>query len=90
PVLQAKMEDMEKKGKSPFWEMQVPKTCLLLRQGFGRLIRSQSDTGMVSILDPRVHTKSYGKNVLQSLPKGVPLITEFNELERKFHLLPKS
>ncbi|TGL54017.1 helicase [Leptospira meyeri] len=90
PVLQAKMEDMEKKGKSPFWEMQVPKTCLLLRQGFGRLIRSQSDTGMVSILDPRVHTKSYGKNVLQSLPKGVPLITEFNDLERKFHLLPKS
>ncbi|TGL04263.1 helicase [Leptospira bouyouniensis] len=89
PVLQAKMEDMEKKGKSPFWEMQVPKTCLLLRQGFGRLIRSQSDTGMVSILDPRIHTKSYGKNVLQSLPKGVPLITEFNELERKFHLLPK-
>ncbi|MBM9547292.1 helicase [Leptospira sp. 201903074] len=90
PVLQAKMEDMERKGKSPFWEMQVPKTCLLLRQGFGRLIRSQSDTGMVSILDPRVHTKSYGKNVLQSLPKGVPLITEFNELERKFNLLPKS
>lgn len=89
PVLQAKMEDMEKKGKSPFWEMQVPKTCLLLRQGFGRLIRSQSDTGMVSILDPRIHTKSYGKNVLQSLPKGVPLITDFNELERKFHLLPK-
>ncbi|XDD44253.1 ATP-dependent DNA helicase [Leptospira sp. WS60.C2] len=89
PVLQAKMEDMEKKGKSPFWEMQVPKTCLLLRQGFGRLIRSGSDTGMVSILDPRIHTKSYGKNVLQSLPKGVPLITDFHELERKFHLLPK-
>lgn len=51
--------------------MQVPKTCLQLRQGFGRLIRSGTDTGMVSILDPRIHTKSYGKNVIQSLPKGV-------------------
>jgi ATP-dependent DNA helicase DinG len=89
PVLQAKMEDMERTGKSPFWEMQVPKTCLLLRQGFGRLIRSSSDTGMVSILDPRIHTKSYGKNVIQSLPKGVPLVTDFNELERKFRNLPK-
>ncbi|WP_411822658.1 ATP-dependent DNA helicase [Leptospira sp. 'Mane'] len=89
PVLQAKMEDMEKEGKSPFWEMQVPKTCLLLRQGFGRLIRSSFDTGMVSILDPRVHTKSYGKNVIQSLPKGVPVVTEFTELERKFNNLPK-
>ncbi|TGN18813.1 DEAD/DEAH box helicase [Leptospira idonii] len=89
PVLQAKMEDMEKAGKSPFWEMQVPKTCLLLRQGFGRLIRSSYDTGMVSILDPRVHTKSYGKNVISSLPKGVPVVTEFEDLERKFNNLPK-
>ncbi|WP_246047367.1 ATP-dependent DNA helicase [Leptospira ognonensis] len=89
PVLQAKMEDMEKEGKSPFWEMQVPKTCLQLRQGFGRLIRSGTDTGMVSILDPRIHTKSYGKNVIQSLPKGVPVVTEFSELERKFKNLPK-
>ncbi|MDZ4726765.1 MAG: helicase C-terminal domain-containing protein [Leptospira sp.] len=89
PVLQAKMEEMEREGKSPFWEMQVPKTCLQLRQGFGRLIRSGTDTGMVSILDPRVHTKSYGKNVIQSLPKGVPIVTEFEELERKFKNLPK-
>jgi ATP-dependent DNA helicase DinG len=89
PVLQAKMEDMEREGKSPFWEMQVPKTCLQLRQGFGRLIRSGTDTGMVSILDPRIHTKSYGKNVIQSLPKGVPFVTEFEELERKFKNLPK-
>lgn len=89
PVLQAKMEDMERSGKSPFWEMQVPKTCLQLRQGFGRLIRSSKDTGMVSILDPRIHTKSYGKNVIQSLPKGVPVVTEFDELERKFKNLPK-
>ncbi|MDF3820117.1 helicase C-terminal domain-containing protein [Leptospira sp. 96542] len=90
PVLQAKMEDMERSGKSPFWEMQVPKTCLLLRQGFGRLIRSSSDTGMVSILDPRIHTKSYGKNVIMSLPKGVPLVTDFEELRRKFDNLPRS
>ncbi len=89
PVLQAKMEDMEKEGRSPFWEMQVPKTCLQLRQGFGRLIRSGTDTGMVSILDPRIHTKSYGKNVIQSLPKGLPFVTEFEELERKFKNLPK-
>lgn len=89
PVLQAKMEDMERAGKSPFWEMQVPKTCLQLRQGFGRLIRSSKDTGVVSILDPRIHTKSYGKNVIQSLPKGVPLVTDFADLERKFRNLPK-
>ncbi|GBF49107.1 DNA helicase [Leptospira ryugenii] len=89
PVLQAKMEEMERDGKSPFWEIQVPKTCLLLRQGFGRLIRSSADSGMVAILDPRIHTKSYGKNIIQSLPKGIPLVTEFGELERKFQNLPK-
>ncbi len=89
PVLQAKMEDFEKEGRNPFWEMQIPKTCLSLRQGFGRLIRSGEDTGIVSILDPRIHTKMYGKSILKSLPANLPLITNVEDLQTKYENLPK-
>ncbi len=49
-------------------ECQVPEAIIKLRQGFGRLIRSQHDRGAVVILDPRIHTKHYGRAFVQSLP----------------------
>jgi len=89
PVLQAKMEELEKEGKNPFWELQIPRTFLTLRQGFGRLIRGSSDSGIVAILDPRIHTKSYGKQVLGALPPGIPRLQKFEELKAHYHNLPK-
>ncbi|MFW6169778.1 MAG: ATP-dependent DNA helicase [Planctomycetota bacterium] len=68
PLIQARLETIRKAGRNPFLEYQVPEAVIKLRQGFGRLIRSRSDHGMVVILDPRVRTKPYGRVFLESLP----------------------
>lgn len=68
PVVAARLEAIEERGGIPFTEYQVPQAVIKLKQGFGRLIRSQADTGMVVILDPRVLTKGYGKTFLSALP----------------------
>ena len=62
------MEEIKKKNGNPFGEMQLPQAILTLKQGFGRLIRSKTDKGVVSILDPRLQTKNYGKQILDALP----------------------
>ena len=69
PLLEARVEQIKARGGNAFMEYQVPEATIKLRQGFGRLIRTQTDTGQVVILDPRVHTKRYGKIFLDSLPK---------------------
>jgi ATP-dependent DNA helicase DinG len=68
PVEQARHELMEAKGKNPFTEYSLPQAALKLRQGFGRLIRTQTDRGAVLILDPRISQKWYGRIFLRSLP----------------------
>lgn len=68
PLLEARVERIKERGGNPFMEYQVPEAAIKLRQGFGRLIRSQSDTGQVVILDPRIKTKRYGRIFLDSLP----------------------
>ena len=69
PLLEARLEAIRERGGNPFVEYQVPETAIKLKQGFGRLIRSARDTGMVVILDPRVRTKPYGRVLLESLPE---------------------
>lgn len=68
PLLEARLEAIRKRGGNPFVEYQVPEAVLKLKQGFGRLIRSRDDTGIVAILDPRVLSKPYGRTFLGSLP----------------------
>lgn len=68
PTTEARIELIRKRGGDAFNEFQLPEAILKFRQGFGRLIRSQTDTGMVVILDPRVRTKPYGRRFLESLP----------------------
>ena len=68
PVVQARMKAIEEAGGKPFNEYQVPNAVLTLKQGFGRLIRSLEDRGVLVLLDPRVRRQRYGQTFLQSLP----------------------
>lgn len=69
PVVEARMEALERSGKNPFTHYQIPQAIIMLKQGFGRLIRTRTDRGVVALLDSRLRTKSYGIHFLNSLPK---------------------
>ena len=69
PVLKARLNAMQQAGDNPFMNYQVPRAVITLRQGAGRLIRSQQDQGVLMICDARLRTTHYGKKFLNSLPK---------------------
>ncbi|WP_350343584.1 helicase C-terminal domain-containing protein [Proteinivorax tanatarense] len=68
PIIQARQELIEKEGGNPFMNYTVPQAILRFKQGFGRLIRSKEDKGVVVCTDKRILTKYYGKMFLKSLP----------------------
>ena len=68
PVVSARMRAIEEAGGKPFFDYQVPSAVLTLKQGFGRLIRSLEDRGVLVLLDNRIRTKRYGQTFLASLP----------------------
>jgi ATP-dependent DNA helicase DinG len=68
PVLAARIERLRKAGQSPFALLQLPRATIQLKQGAGRLIRSESDRGVLCICDPRMVTRGYGKILWSSLP----------------------
>ena len=68
PVLAARIDVMEKQGRNGFMHHTLPEAIINLKQGAGRLIRDETDRGVLMICDPRLISKSYGKRVWQSLP----------------------
>lgn len=68
PVMEARVKQIKESGGDEFSEFSLPEAILRLKQGFGRLIRTTNDKGIVVILDPRVKTRSYGQAFLRSLP----------------------
>lgn len=77
PITQARVKSIEAAGGKAFFDYTLPEAILRLKQGFGRLIRTRADRGIVAILDPRVKSKSYGRRFLLSLPR----CREINNLE---------
>ena len=83
PVVQARMKAIEEAGGKPFFDYQVPSAVLTLKQGFGRLIRSLEDRGVLVLLDPRIRTQRYGQTFLQSLPP-YRMTTNIGDVKRFF------
>jgi ATP-dependent DNA helicase DinG len=68
PVLAARLEALAEMGGNPFMDYQLPSAVITLKQGAGRLIRDETDRGLLMICDPRLISKPYGRRIWQSLP----------------------
>ena len=77
PLYKAKENLLKEKGLNPFYNLALPQAVIKFRQGFGRLIRSKKDSGLIILFDRRVKERSYGNKFLDSLPAGCP-VSEIN------------
>ncbi len=69
PLLEARLEAIRNRGGNPFRDFQLPEAVIKFRQGFGRLIRTATDSGIVLVIDPRITTKNYGQTFLRAVPE---------------------
>jgi ATP-dependent DNA helicase DinG len=83
PVVQARIERIREDGGNPFYDYQIPQAALALKQGFGRLIRSKSDRGVLVMLDNRITKQRYGQVFFDSLP-DYGFTTDLSAVERFF------
>ena len=86
PVVEARCEWVREKGGHPFNEITLPDALMKFRQGIGRLIRGATDRGVITLLDPRVVQKPYGRLFLESLP--VTRWTKMTRLDRVECFIP--
>ena len=80
PMVEARSEKITHDGGSAFRDYALPEAVIKFRQGFGRLIRTKRDSGVVVITDPRIVTKNYGATFRRSIPTAVHTVTDMDEL----------
>jgi ATP-dependent DNA helicase DinG len=80
PITAAHCEAIEKRGGDSFREYMLPHAALRLKQGFGRLVRTAADRGVVVIADPRVVTKNYGRGLIEGLPPARRIVGKWSTL----------
>lgn len=90
PVVEARRERIERDGGNPFMDYQLPQAILALRQGVGRLIRSEQDRGLLVLGDPRVLSARYGAKVLRALPSMPRFEQQSDALAFAQELQPKA
>jgi ATP-dependent DNA helicase DinG len=86
PPVEAKIERISEQGKNPFAALQIPEAVIRFRQGFGRLIRSGKDRGVVAVLDSRIVTRPYGRLFLKSIPE-CRVVYSIQELKDAYSLI---
>ena len=83
PLVSARIDAIRDQGGNPFMEYQVPSAIISFKQGMGRLIRNNSDRGILSVLDNRIMTRRYGRFFFESLPK-IPISHDLSDINRFF------
>jgi ATP-dependent DNA helicase DinG len=85
PVVEARIRDIRESGGNPFYDYQIPQAAIALKQGFGRLIRSRSDRGVLVLLDNRITKQRYGQVFFDSLP-DYGFTTSIRDVEKFFNV----
>jgi ATP-dependent DNA helicase DinG len=83
PIVAARTKFIDENGGRSFFEYSIPQAVISLKQGVGRLIRSTTDKGVIAILDPRLRTKGYGRDFLNSLPR-IRITSNIEDVEKMF------
>jgi ATP-dependent DNA helicase DinG len=84
PLIEKLTELAEDDGGSGFMDVSIPAVQVALQQGAGRLIRTNTDRGVIALLDPRIATKRWGRLILNALPRGVPITVDVEDVAAFF------